>query len=80
MALGGLLGASWDALGAQKTLSGAALGRPKGAQETCFSDLGVQKAPKMEPRRVPKWAPKAIRAENGKTLIFDDSCKDFNDF
>ena len=34
----------------------------------------------MEPERVPNRAPEATRAENSKTLILDDSTKDFNDF
>ena len=60
------MGASWDALGAQKTLPGAALGRPKGTKETGFALPRAKWEPKKEPGRVPKLAPKAIRAENGK--------------
>ena len=37
--------------------------------------MGAQK----ESRRVPNRGPKAIRAENCKTLIFNDLCKDSND-
>ena len=34
----------------------------------------------MGSQRVPNRAPEATRTENCETLIFDDSCKDFNDF
>ena len=71
---GGLLEASWNALGAlleafgpQKSNWGSALGRPKGTLETGFNDLGGQKAPKTEPGRIQNGAPEATRAENCKT-------------
>ena len=60
------MGASWDALGAQKALSGAALGLPKGTKETGFELPRAKWEPKREPGKVPKRTPKAIRAENGK--------------
>ena len=56
------------------------LGAVLGPLEAMLEPSGGQKAPKMEPKRVPNRAPEATRAENGETLIFDDSTKDFNDF
>ena len=78
--LGGLLEASWDALGPQKTLSGAALGRPKGGSKTVFNDLGVQKAPKMEPQWVQNQAPKVMRAESAEITKLAHSTQDLLDF
>ena len=79
--------ASWTALGAlleisetQKTLLGSALGRPKGTLEIGFELIGGQIPSQNEPRRVPNRGPKAVQAENGKTIKIVDSCKDFNDF
>ena len=60
------LGALLEAFGAPKTLLGSALGRPKGTKETGFELPRAKWEPKREPGRVPKQAPKAIRAENGK--------------
>ena len=73
------LGALLEALGAEKQVWGSALGRPKGSYETGFSHLGGQMPSQNEPRRVPNPGPKAIQAENGDTLIFDVSTRDFND-
>ena len=79
--------ASWSALGAlldisetPKTLLGSALGRPKGTLEIGFELIGGQIPSKNEPRRVPNRGPKAVQAQNGRALIFNDSCKDFDDF
>ena len=73
---GGLLEASWNALGAlleisetQKTLLGSALGRPKGTLEIGFELIGGQIPSKNELRRVPNQGPKAVQAQNGKTFI-----------
>ena len=41
---------------------------------------GSQKAPNMEPKRIPNPALEAIPSEKGKTLIFNDNITDFNDF
>ena len=81
--LGGLLERSWSALGGIRgpnKVIGSALGRPKSSLETGFSHLGGQIPSQKVPRRVPNRGPKAIQAENGETLIFNDGCKDFNDF
>ena len=81
--LGGVLGGAGTALEAYKKGLGGSLGRlgaVLGALEATLQPSGCQKAPKMEPKRVPNRAPEATRTENGKTLIFDDSTKDFNDF
>ena len=78
--LGSLLEASWDALGPQKTLSGAALGRPEGGSKTVFSDLGNQKAPRMEPQRVPNRAPKRLRAEMAEITKVAHSTQDLLGF
>ena len=56
------------------------LGAVLGALEAMLEPSGSQKAPKMEPKRVPNPALEAIPSENGKTLIFNDSTQDFNDF
>ena len=84
---GGLLERSWNALGelleafeVQKTLFGSALGQPKGTLEIGFDLHGDHIPSQNEPRRVPNRGPKAIQAENGETLIFNDGCKDFHDF
>ena len=50
------------------------------ALEAMLEPSGCQKAPKMEPKQVPNRVPEATRAEYGKTLIFNDSTQDFNDF
>ena len=70
---GGLLEASWSALGALldapgplQTKLGTALGRPKGTLETGFNDLGGQKAPKTEPVRVQNGVPNRVQVEKGE--------------
>ena len=81
--LGGILGGAGAVLEASKTRLGGSVGRLGAvlrALEAMLEPSGGQKAPKMEPKRVPNRAPEATRAENGETLIFDDSTKDFNDF
>ena len=81
-ALGAFLETSWEVLGRSWRCLGGSPGRHGavlGALEAMLEPSGSQKAPKMEPKRVPNRAPEATRAENGETLIFDDSTKDFND-
>ena len=81
--LGGVLGGAGAVLEAYKRRLGGSLGRLGailGALEAMLQPSRGQKAPKMEPKRVPNRGPKATRTENGKTLIFDDRIKDFNDF
>ena len=83
--LGGDLGGlrAGTALEAYKKRLGGShgrLGAVLGPLEAISEPSGGQKAPKMEPKRVPNRAPEATRAENGETLIFDDSTQDFNDF
>ena len=56
------------------------LGAVLGSLECMLEPSGGQKAPKMEPKSSPNRAPKATLAEDAETLIFNDSCKDFNDF
>ena len=58
----------------------ARLGAVLGALEAMLEPSGGEKAPQMEPKRVPNRAPETTRSENAKTLIFDDSTKDFLDF
>ena len=67
--LGGLVGA----LGAVLEASWALLGVPWALLRRSWGHLEDQKAPKSEPGRVPNQAPQATGAENGETLIFDDS-------
>ena len=80
---GSVLGGAGAVLEAYKRRLGGSLG-PLGAVlralEAMLEPSGCQKAPKMEPKRVPNRAPEATRAEYGETLIFDDSTQDFNDF
>ena len=80
---GGVLRGAGVVLEAYKNRLGASQGRlgaVLGPLEAMLEPSGGQKAPKMEPKRVPNRAPEATRAENGETLIFDDSTKDFNGF
>ena len=56
------------------------LGAVLGDLEAMLEPSGGQKAPKMEPKSSPNRAPKTTLAEDAETLIFNDSCKDFNDF
>ncbi len=81
--LGAVLEASWEVLEAYKRRLGGSLGRLGAvlrALEAMLEPSGCQKAPKMEPKRVPNRAPEATRPEYGETLIFNDSTQDFNDF
>ena len=73
------LGALLEAFGAQKTLLGSALGRPKG-EETGFEFPGGQMGAQKGPRRVLKLAPQANQVENGETTNIVDNSKDFLDF
>ena len=81
--LGGVLGGPAAVLEAYQRRLGGSLGRlgaVLGALEGMLEPSGGQKASKMKPKRDPNRAPQATRAENGETLIFDDSTQDFNDF
>ena len=81
--LGAVLEASWEVLEAYKRRLGGSLGRLGAvlrALEAMLEPSGCQKAPKMEPKRVPNRAPEATRAEYGETLIFNDSTQEVNDF
>ena len=78
--LGRLLERSWTRMGPQKTNWNRLLDGPRPPRRSVSACLGAKWAPKRSPRRVPNRGPKAIRAENGKTLIFNDLCKDSNDF
>ncbi len=71
-----LLGRSWSALG--RVLG--ALGRSWRSLGRILGALGSILKANWEAKRVQNLAQEAIRAENGKTLIFDDNCKDFVDF
>ena len=80
---GGVLEGPGALLEVFKRCLGSSPGRPGavlGALEAMLEPSGSQKAPKMEPQRVPNPALEAIPSENGKTLIFNDSTQDFNDF
>ena len=68
-ALGAVLEASWAVLGVSWALL-----------RWSWRHLEGQHGPKTEPGRSPNRVPEATRAENGETLIFDDSTQDFNDF
>ena len=74
------LGALLEASGPPQQVLETAPGRPEGTEETGFSMPGGQIPSQKEARRVPNRGPKTIRAENSKTLNFNDSCRDFNDF
>ena len=84
---GGLLEASWNALGALLEAFGAQksnwkrlLDGPRPPRRLVSALPGGQIPSQKKPRRVPNRGQKRIRAENSKTLIFNDGCKDFNDF
>ena len=84
---GGLLEASWNALGALLEAFGARksnwkrfLDGPRPPRRLVSALPGGQIPSQREPRRAPNRGPKAVQAQNGKTLIFNDGCKDFNDF
>ena len=74
--LGGVLGGVGAVLEAYKRRLRVVLG----ALEAMLEPSGSQKASKMDPKRASHRAPEATRTDNGETLIFDDSKKDFNDF
>ena len=79
----GVLGGAGAVLEAYKRRLGGFLGRlgaVMGTLEAMLEPSGSQKAPKMEPKRVPNRAPEATRTENGETLILNDSTTDFNVF
>jgi len=80
---GSVLGGLGAILAAYKMRLGGSLGRLGAvlrALEAMLEPSGTQKAPKIEPKRVPNRAPEATRTENCKTLIFNHSTKDFNGF
>ena len=87
-ALGAVLEPSWEGgagavLEAYKRLLESSLGRlgaVLGALEAMLEPPGGQKAPKMEPQRVPNRAPEATQTESGETLTFNGCTKEFNDF
>ena len=66
------LGALLEALGAEKSNLGSALGRPEGTEETDFELPGGQIPSQKKPRKVPNPGPKAIRAENSD--FFKNRC------
>ena len=80
---GGVLGGPGAVLEAYERRLGGSLGRlgaVLGALEAMLEPPGGQKAPKMEPGRVPNRGPEATRTKNAnssKTIVF---LKDFNDF
>ena len=81
--LGGVLGGAGTAVEAYKRRLGGAQG-PLGAVlrplEAMLEPPGGQKAPKMEPGKVPNRGPEATRTKNAnssKTIVFS---MDFNDF
>ena len=81
--LGGVLGGAGAVLEAYKRRLGSSpgrLGAVLGPLEAMLEPSGCQKAPKMEPKRVPNQAPEATRAEYGETLILNDNIQDFNGF
>ena len=77
---GALFESSWRGLGwswgPKKSLE-TPLGRPKASEETGFSIAwGRNALPKWVPEGSPNQGPKADQAQNCKTLIFNDPCKD----
>ena len=70
--LGGLEGV-WGGVGAVLGPYKRRLGDVLGPLEAMLEPSGSQKARKKEPKMVPNRVPKATRAENCETLIFDDS-------
>ena len=72
-ALGPVFGASLGALGAVLEASWALLGVSWALLRRSWRRFEGTKAPKTEPGRIPHQVPQATRAENGKTVIFDDS-------
>ena len=57
-----------------------ALGRSKWNSKGGFGYLGGQKVPQTEAKRALNRAQEAMEAQDGETLIFADSTKDFHDF
>ena len=81
--LGGILGGHGVVLKAYKRHLGGSLGRlgaVLGALGAMLEPSGGQKAQQIEPKRVPGRAPEATRAENGETLICNESTKHFDVF
>ena len=78
--LGRLLARSWTRMGPKKTNWNRLLDGPRPPRRSVSACLGAKCPPKRVPRRVQNRGPKTIQAGNGKTLIFNDSCKDSNDF
>ena len=81
---GGLLEASWNALGALLEAFGAQksnwkrlLDGPRPLRRLVSALPGGQMPSQKEPRRVPNRGPKAVQAQNSKTLFFNDSCPRF---
>ena len=80
---GDVLGGPGAVLESYKRHRGGYLGRlgaVLGALEAMSEPSRGQKAPKIEPKRIPNRAPEATPGENDETLIFNDSTKDFNNF
>ena len=81
--LGGVLRGAWAVLEAYKRHLGGSQGRRGavlGALEAMLEPSGSQKAPQMDPKKVPNRVPDTTPTENGETLNFNDSTKDFIDF
>ena len=82
-ALGVVLEVSWEVLGRSWRRIRGVLNAPEvvlGALEAMLEPSGGQTASKMRFKSSPNRAPKATLAEYAETLIFNDGCKDFNDF
>ena len=56
------------------------LASPRAPRRLVSHCLGAKYTPKRSPGGSQNRGPKAIQAQNGKTLIFNDTCKDLNDF
>ena len=74
------LGQSWRRIRGLLEAPPGGLGAVLGALEAMLEPSGGQKAPKMEPKRVPNRAPEATRAKNDETLIFDKCLQKILDF
>ena len=74
------LGTLLEAFGAQKSNWKRLLDGPRPPRRLVSALPGSQMPSQKQPRRVPNRGPKMVQAQNGKTLIFNDSCRDFNDF